>query len=137
MRMLLIYDIARFLINENILSKVLQLNSRLKLGTLILAAALAPASLWADETSATLSIHDGRFDPPLLEIPANAKVKLIVKNSDSKPAEFESTDLSREVIIPAHGEVSLFVGPLEPGQYEFFNDFNRSMKGAITVKGGH
>ena len=29
---------------------------------------------------------------------------------------------------------SVFVGPLEPGRYEFFDDFNRAARGFIVVK---
>lgn len=85
------------------------------------------------ETVQTITIHDKQFDPRETSIPTDTKVKLIIKNQDSFPAEFESRELSREVIVPAHGEISVFVGPLESGRYPFFNDFNHTMTGTIVA----
>jgi hypothetical protein len=88
----------------------------------------------ADEPSAILVIHNQQFDPNKLLIPAGIKAKIVVRNQDGLPAEFESYDLSREVVVPGHGEVTFYVGPLEPGTYQFFNDFNHGMQGLIEVK---
>ncbi|MHB8353233.1 MAG: cupredoxin domain-containing protein [Burkholderiales bacterium] len=85
-------------------------------------------------------IHNAQFEPRELIIAPGVRTQVVVRNQDAIPAEFESYDLSREVVVPAHGEVSFFVGPAEAGRYEFFNDFNRDMKGVIVVKaavGGH
>lgn len=81
-----------------------------------------------------LSIHDGHFEPEQLVIPAGIKVELVIRNLDAMPAEFESTDLSREIVVRSHGEAKIFVGPLDPGSYHFFNDFNRDMQGTIVAK---
>jgi hypothetical protein len=81
-----------------------------------------------------LSIHDNRFEPELLAVPGGLKLKLVIRNPGDLPAEFESTDLSREVIVPAHGETAIYIGPLDPGSYRFFNDFNREMQGTIVAK---
>jgi hypothetical protein len=81
-----------------------------------------------------LSIHDSRFEPELLAIPAGVKLKLVIRNPGDLPIEFESTDLSREVIVRGHGETTIFIGPLDPGSYRFFNDFNREMQGTIVAK---
>ena len=97
--------------------------------TLLMGASLAAQA----ETVQTITIHDKQFDPRETSIPTDTKVKLIIKNQDSFPVEFESRELSREVIVPAHGEISVFVGPLENGRYPFFNDFNHNMTGAILV----
>jgi len=54
---------------------------------------------------------------------------------DDNSAEFESYALNREKIIAPHGEVSVNVGPLSPGSYNFFDDFRRDVaKGTIIVK---
>ncbi len=87
-----------------------------------------------------LSIQQAHFEPQTLEIPAGVRAKVVVRNQDAMPAEFESTDLSREVIVPAHGEVTVFLGPVDPGTYKYFNDFNHSMTGTVVAKpatGGH
>jgi hypothetical protein len=99
---------------------------------LLLVALLLPIAAHADEYM--LTIKDHKFQPAGITIPSDAKIKLKVENQDGIPVEFESTDLSREVIVPGHGEVTIYVGPLNPGNYKFFNDFNRDMQGVIVAK---
>jgi Cupredoxin-like domain len=100
----------------------------LALGAPAYAADAAPAQ------PPTLVLRNSQFEPKELPLPEGIKVKLIVRNMDDAPAEFESYDLSREVVVAAHGEAVVYVGPLQPGTYKFFNDFNRSMQGTILVK---
>jgi hypothetical protein len=88
----------------------------------------------ADESPAILVIHNQQFDPNKLTLPAGTKIKIVIRNLDDLPAEFESSDLSREVIVAGHGEVTIYIGPLEPGNYQFFNDFNHEMQGTIVAK---
>jgi plastocyanin len=107
--------------------------------TLLLAAAAAAmiASIaFADESKTfNLSIKDHKFVPATLEIPANEKIKLVVKNEDATPAEFESSDLDREKVVGANSEITVFIGPLTAGNYGFFDDFHRSTTtGTLTAK---
>lgn len=81
-----------------------------------------------------LSVHDNQFEPKQLVVPAGVKLQLVIRNLDALPVEFESTDLSREVIVRGRGEVKIYIGPMDPGTYHFFNDFNRKMQGTIVVK---
>jgi hypothetical protein len=103
-------------------------------GALLLSGPLMTAAVQAGELSQTIAIRDGRFVPDQLELPPETKVKLSIHNEDALPAEFESYDLSREIIVPVNQSVTVFVGPLKSGRYEFFNDFNHDMRGAIIVK---
>jgi plastocyanin domain-containing protein len=73
-----------------------------------------------------LIIKDHRFTPTELVVPAGQKVRLIVENQDPTPEEFESYDFNREKIVPANGRIVVFVGPLKPGKYEFFGEFNQA-----------
>jgi plastocyanin len=102
------------------------------------AAALsitASSAALAQEQSFRLTIKNHQFEPAELQIPANTKVTLQVKNEDATPEEFESSTLHREKVVPAGKEVNIFVGPLKPGRYEFMGDFNReTARGAIIVK---
>ncbi|MGA7748739.1 MAG: cupredoxin domain-containing protein [Gallionella sp.] len=102
----------------------------------ILASVLCISSLVlaADDSAPILTMHNQRFDPNKLIIPAGTKVKIVIRNLDSIPDEFESYDLSREVIVPGHGEVTIYVGPLNPGTYQIFNDYNLPMQGSIVAK---
>jgi len=89
----------------------------------------------AQEQSFPLTIKDHRFEPAEFEVPANTKVKLLVKNEDTTPEEFESSKLHREKVVPGGKEISIIIGPLKPGRYEFVGDFNRATAhGAIIVK---
>ena len=82
-----------------------------------------------------VSIKDHRFVPDTIEIPAGTKVKLLVKNLDPTPEEFESHELNREKIISGNSEAKIFLGPLDPGEYGFFGEFNEATaQGKIIVK---
>ena len=89
---------------------------------------------FAADPQVMISIKDHKFDPGDVPIPAGVKVELVIKNEQSVNAEFESTVLHREKIVPAGGQISVFVGPLDPGTYEFFDDFNRATNGRLVVK---
>lgn len=85
--------------------------------------------------SYTLSIKDHRFDPAELQVPAGTKIKLVVKNLDPTPEEFESKDLKREKIIKGGAEAVITIGPLKPGTYKFFGEYHEATaQGRIVVK---
>ena len=93
------------------------------------------AYVTAQEATYTLVIKDHRFQPSEIEIPAGQKISLIVKNDDATPEEFESSELRREKVVPAGGQVTVYIGPLKPGRYEFFGDFNpKTARGHIIAK---
>ena len=97
---------------------------------------LLPAwALAADTPSFDIVIKDHKFQPETLEIPANTKVKLVVKNQDATPEEFESYQLNREKVIPGSSQATIFIGPLEPGTYPFFGEFNqKTAQGKIITR---
>jgi len=100
---------------------------------LALALVFAAAPARAD-ASPVITIDGQGFQPSELALPPGKKVKLTIHNKGPLPAEFESYDLSREVIVPPGSKVTVYVGPLEAGRYKFFNDFNQSQKGVVVVK---
>jgi plastocyanin len=106
--------------------------------TLLTAAALAfVATAAAAEGPAefTLTIKDHKFDPAELTVPAGKKVKIKVINADATPEEFESHELNREKVIPGKATAMIFVGPLDPGTYPFFGEFNpKTAQGKLIVK---
>ncbi len=92
----------------------------------------APA--FAGDPPVAIAIRDHQFVPAEVAIPAGSKIELVIRNEQPTPAEFESTSLHREkVVIPA-SSVSVFVGPLSPGRYEFFDDFHPETRGFVVVK---
>ena|ERR1700675_4417438 len=90
-------------------------------------------ALHAEESAAHLTIRNHRFEPAELVVPAGQKIKLILENTDSTPEEFESYELNREKVVPANASVIIFVGPLQPGRYPFFGDFNRDTAQGVLV----
>jgi plastocyanin len=82
-----------------------------------------------------IQIINHRFEPAELTIPAGKKVKLIVENKDSTPEEFESHELNREKVIAGNGKATIYIGPLSPGKYPFFGEFNEATaQGNIVAK---
>ncbi len=82
-----------------------------------------------------LTLKNNQFSPQELVVPVDKKVKLIVKNLDATPAEFESYDLKREKIIGGNSEAVIFVGPLKAGKYSYFDEFHQdTTKGTLLVK---
>jgi plastocyanin len=102
-------------------------------GAIVLLAAVGAAR--ADDTDARLVIRDHKFEPAEFSVPAGKKIKLVIENQDATAEEFESHELKREKVVPAKGQVTIFVGPLKPGRYPFFGDFHKdSAKGVLIAK---
>jgi hypothetical protein len=95
--------------------------------------AFVSAPAWADEPY-RLTIRDHKFVPERLEVAARVKIKVIVKNEGKESAEFESFELNREKVVLPGGEITVFLGPLEPGEYPFFDDFHLDTKGVLVAK---
>jgi uncharacterized protein (DUF58 family) len=99
---------------------------------LLLAA--APTAR-AQDAAFTLTLKDHKFVPAELEVPANVRIKLTVKNEDPTPAEFESHDFKAERVIPGGREVTLTIGPLKPGTYGFVDEYReKDTKGRLIAK---
>jgi len=100
----------------------------------LLTALVAPSATHAAGANFTLTIKDRKFDVAELDVPANVKFTLTVKNLDKVPSEFESADLNREKVVVGGGTITIYLGPLTPGSYEFFDDFNPTARGHIVAK---
>jgi plastocyanin len=96
--------------------------------------AVAAMRAVAADPQVPISIRDHQFVPSEVPVPPGVKVELVIKNEQAVSAEFESTVLHREKIVRAGGTITVFVGPLDPGTYEFFDDFNRATRGRLVVK---
>lgn len=99
----------------------------------LLVFALAVPAV-ADNPSFAIALKNNQFVPSELQIQAGTKVKLVVRNENSTPSEFESHQFHREKVVPPGQEVTVFVGPLDPGSYEFFDDFHPQTRGHLIVK---
>jgi hypothetical protein len=82
-----------------------------------------------------LEIRDHLFFPAELTVPAGTKVKLLVYNRDPTPEEFESYELNREKVIMGSAKAVIFIGPLKPGVYPFFGEFNpKTAQGKVIAE---
>lgn len=98
------------------------------LATVVLAAPAARA-----DDPITLVIRNHRFEPSRLEVPAHVKFKLLLKNADDTAEEFESVELGREKLVAAGQSATVFLGPLEPGEYKTFGDFHQDTAQGVLV----
>lgn len=104
-------------------------------GHLFVLSVLLSGTAAASEPVVELLIRNHQFEPAVVKIPAQTKVKVIVKNLDATPEEFESYSLKREKIVPGNATATLFVGPLAPGSYPFVGEFNEATaKGEVVVE---
>jgi len=90
-------------------------------------------STFAHAEDYVLTLKNNQFSPKVLTVPAGQKVKITIKNQDATPAEFESSDLNREKVVAPNSEIVVFVGPLNPGSYGFFDDFHRDTTTGVIV----
>lgn len=91
-------------------------------------------SVRAQEPIYSLTIDDTHFEPATLNVKAGVKFKLSVRNARKVAAEFESAELNREKVIPPGQSVVIYIGPLAPGIYPFFDDFHQSTQGRMIAK---
>ena len=101
--------------------------------TVLLVALLLHAPLALADDLPVLVFHNHRFEPSRIEVPANKKFKLLVKNTDNSADEFESTELNREKLVTPGQTVTIFLGPLDPGEYKFFGDFHQDTAHGVMV----
>jgi len=81
-----------------------------------------------------LVIQDHRFQPAELTVPSGKKIKLAIENRDATPEEFDSHALNREKVIAGKSSATVFIGPLQPGRYQFSGEFNeKTAQGVIVV----
>lgn len=112
----------------------MRLSSRCISG-LILAFLLAACAGGGDEHEVRLVIQDHRFEPSEVEVPAGQRIRIVVENRDATPEEFESHSLNAEKIVAANSTITVLVGPLEPGSYEYFGEFNpETATGTLTAR---
>ena len=91
------------------------------------------AQSWAKPEVFTITIKDHTFEPAELLVPADTKIKLVIKNEDPTPEEFESYDLNREKIVTGNGTIAVFIGPLKPGEYKYFGEFHEDTAQGVIV----
>jgi hypothetical protein len=118
------------------------MKKRKRLTTFLLAAALflvAPVPQIAqaadDMPTFKLVMKQGRLFPETLEVPANTRFRLEIRNEGPGAAEFESLKLRKESVLAPGVTRTLVFYPLKPGSYPFFDDFHAdTAQGQIVAK---
>lgn len=102
--------------------------------TVALAAIAMSAPSFAADSNLEVR-YDGRFEPSQLVVPANTPFTVRVTNADKEAIEFESFELHRERVVRPGQTVTVFMAPVAPGSYKFFDDFGHgAATGAIVAK---
>jgi hypothetical protein len=110
----------------------LRRNATIWLIGLFLIGAAAPLRA-EDELVFTIEFHDGKVEPQRLEVPANRRFKLELRNTGVTPAEFESNELRKEKVLAPDSTSILVFRTLDPGEYPFFDDFHPDAPKAVLV----
>ena len=100
---------------------------------LLVALAGVTAPALADEPTFKIDIKDGVITPLAIEVPANTRIRLEITNSGSSPAEFESVQLKKEKVIAGGNTSVMVIRTLDPGSYDFFDDFHIDMPHAKII----
>ncbi len=106
------------------------------LPSLVVAAVLAltaGAARADDAVKLSITIKDQKFDPAELHAPPGKTIQIEVKNLNPIVSEFESADLHFEKIVPSGSQASVYVRPLQPGKYNFYDDFHHATQGYLIV----
>ena len=96
-------------------------------------AVVATGSHARAEDIPTVQFHQHRFVPDRIVVPAGVKFRLMVTNTDDTADEFESTDLNREKLVAPGQTITVFLGPLDAGEYKFFGDFHQDTAQGVMV----
>ncbi len=102
------------------------------------AALTAPMDdpAYADPPTYLLELNDGELLPPEIVVPAKTRFRMLVRNTGTKPAEFESNQLRQEEVLFMGAEVVVTITPLDPGTYDYFDEFDMRIMGRIVAKEG-
>jgi hypothetical protein len=89
------------------------------------AALMATVPSFADELPTfSLVIRAAHFLPTTIEVPANTKFRLLIKNEGPGAEEFESIDLQKEKVLAPGASSFLIFQPMKAGTYKFFSEFH-------------
>ncbi len=99
----------------------------------IFAAVFACSAGADDEATFRIEFNDGQVTPQRLEVPANRRLELELVNKGQSPAEFESRELRKEKVLAPGATSVLVIRALDPGEYDFFDDFHPDAKPAVLV----
>ncbi len=93
------------------------------------------AAIADDMPTIKLLMKDGRLFPETLEVPANTRFRLEVKNEGPGATEFEGLELKMELVLAPGVTRNLVFFPMKPGTYKYFHHFHpETGQGKIVAK---
>ncbi|QUS35275.1 cupredoxin domain-containing protein [Falsirhodobacter algicola] len=94
----------------------------------------APVDPDAEIPTYEIELKDGVLLPAELVVPARTRFKLHVTNSGTMPGEFESNQMRLEEVLFMGMDTTLTVTPLDPGTYDYFDEFQPGANGQLIAK---
>jgi hypothetical protein len=106
------------------------------LHSVVFAFFLSSTAAFAEDMPTFLLVmKDGRLFPETLEVPANTKFRLEVRNEGPGATEFESLELRKETVLAPGVTRKLVFAPMKAGSYKFFDEFHpETAQGRIIAK---
>lgn len=99
----------------------------------LMLATYGQAAAQDSEPTFKIEIKDGVITPLELGVPANTRIRLELSNTGSSPVEFESVQLKKEKVIAGGNTSVMVIRNLDPGTYDFFDDFHIDMPHAKII----
>jgi len=87
----------------------------------------------ASEPGFTITLKNGVVSPARVEVPAGVIVKITLKNTGTDPAEFESPQLRKEIVLAPGRVQSVTLQKPSAGEYVYFDDFHQDLDSAFGV----
>jgi hypothetical protein len=106
---------------------------RLAAAIVVAGLALTGAGRAADDPVFRIEFNDGKISPQRLEVPAKTRFKIELINKGKTPIEFESTSLKKEKVVAPESQSFIVIRTLDPGEYEFFDDFHLDTPPAVLI----
>jgi hypothetical protein len=82
------------------------------------------AALADDMPTYKVLMKDGYIQPEVVEVAAQTRFRLEIRNEGPGAAEFESIELKKELVLAPGVTRNMIFFPLKPGVYKFFDDFH-------------
>ena len=106
------------------------------LHSVVFALFLASTATFADDMPTFLLVmKDGRLFPETIEVPAQTRFRLEIRNEGPGATEFESLELRKETVLAPGVTRKLVFAPMKAGSYKFFDEFHpETAQGRIVAK---
>jgi len=98
-----------------------------------LAIILTTPTRAAELPTYAITLDGGRIEPARIEVPANTKLKLALRNAGRGAAEFEGRDVRVEKVLAPSAESFVVLPPLKPGTYRFFDEFHPAASDMLLI----